>query len=159
MEHKTESATQPLELSVTRVFNAPRALVWAVWTDPKHAMHWWGPDGFTTPVYEADLRSGGVLRVHMRAPDGTIFPSVGTFEEVVVPERVVTFGVVEIGGTPAFEARTTVTFEEHDGKTTVIVHQSYAKINAAGEDAIEGAHQGWTQQLDRLDDYLRSMRA
>jgi uncharacterized protein YndB with AHSA1/START domain len=139
---------------MTRVFNAPRALVWAVWTDPKHATHWWGPHGFTTPVYEADLRSGGAFRVHMRAPDGTIFPNVGTFEEVVAPERLVMFGVVEIGGSVAFEARTTVTFEERGATTAVIVHQAYLNVTAAGADAISGAREGWTQQFERFEAYL-----
>jgi len=157
MTLKSEPAndTAATELSIVRVFDAPRNLVWQVWTNSEHARQWWGPHGFTTPVHEIDLRPGGVLRVHMRAPDGTIFPSVGTIEEVVPPERLVVSGVVEINGSTAFEARTAVTFEEKDGKTTVTVRQSYAKVSPAGAGAISGAREGWTQQLDRLDGYLR----
>jgi uncharacterized protein YndB with AHSA1/START domain len=159
MTTNPEAAQGSVELTMTRVFNAPRNLVWTVWTEPAHAMQWWGPHGFTTPVYEADLRPGGALVVHMRAPDGTIFPSTGTFEEVVPPERLVMFGEVEIAGEPAFEARTSVTFEEHDGKTTVTVHQAYSKLTAAGAGAVAGAREGWSQQLDRLEAYLSAQSA
>jgi uncharacterized protein YndB with AHSA1/START domain len=140
--------------SMTRVLDAPRDLVWAVWTDPAHVTQWWGPHGFSLPVYEADLRPGGTLRYEMQAPDGTRYPSTGTFEEVVPPERIVTFGVVEISGTVAFEARTTVTFEEHANKTTVRVTQTYAKVTPAGNNAIAGASVGWTQQFEKLEAYL-----
>lgn len=108
---------QPPDLTLTRILNAPRQLVWKVWTDPAHCSKWYGPDGFTTPVYEADLRPGGTLRVHMRAPDGTIFPQEGTFEEVVEFERIVTVGEVEIGGSVAFTARTIVTFADEGNGT------------------------------------------
>ncbi len=155
--NKRDAEAQSAELLITREFNAPRDLVWSVWTDPKHAMQWWGPRGFTTPLYESDLRPGGTVRVHMRAPDGTIYPSVGTFEEVVAPERLVTFSVVDIGGAVAFEVRVTVTFEEHGRTTTVTVHQAFSKISAAGSNAISGANQGWNQQLDRLEVYLREL--
>jgi uncharacterized protein YndB with AHSA1/START domain len=62
------------ELTITRVFDAPRALVFEVWTDPKHLAQWWGPQGFTNPVCEFDARVGGELRIHMRGPDGSIYP-------------------------------------------------------------------------------------
>ena len=58
-------------VTITRVFDAPRALVWAAWTDPKRMAQWWGPKGFTNPVCELDLRVGGKIRIDMRAPDGT----------------------------------------------------------------------------------------
>jgi hypothetical protein len=64
------------------------------------------------------------------------------------------FGVVEIGGNVAFEARTTVTFEERGEATAVIVHQAYLNVSAVGADAISGARVGWTQQHDRLEAYL-----
>jgi uncharacterized protein YndB with AHSA1/START domain len=144
-------------MSMTRVLNAPRELVWEVWTNPKHASQWWGPNGFTTPVYEADVRPGGKLRVHMRAPDGTIFPSVGIFEDVVPPERLVTGGTVEIGGSIAFDVRTEITFAEHEGKTTVTVLQTYTIVTEAAKGAIGGAHEGWSQQFDRLEAYLREL--
>ena len=93
----------------------------------------------------------------MRAPDGTITRSTGINEEVVAPERLVTSGQLERPGQPAFEIRTSVTFKEHDGKTTVTVHQVYSKMTAAAAaGAVEGARSGWSQSLDRFEAYLES---
>jgi uncharacterized protein YndB with AHSA1/START domain len=149
----------PRELTMTRVLDAPRTLVWEVWTNPTHAARWWGPKDFTNPVYESDLRPGGKMRIHMRAPDGTIFPMSGVYEEVVVPERIVLFGPAEMDGAVIFDARTTVTFEEHEGKTTLTVHQAYLNVTPAAAPALAGATIGWTQSLDRLAAYLSSLEA
>ncbi len=56
------------ELNITRIFDAPRSLVFKMWTDPKHVAQWWGPKGFTNPVCERDVRPGGALRIVMRGP-------------------------------------------------------------------------------------------
>ena len=77
------------ELALTRVFDAPRELVWKVWTDPKHVARWWGPRGFTNPVCELAVRPGGAIRIHMRGPDGTVHPMTGVYLEVVEPQRIV----------------------------------------------------------------------
>src|SRR2546425_388107 len=78
------------ELVITRVFDAPRDLVWKAWTDPKHVAQWWGPMGFTTKVPELDLRPGGRWRYIMTGPDGIEYPVKGVFREVVPFERIVT---------------------------------------------------------------------
>lgn len=142
------------DLHVTRTFDAPRALVWEVWTNPRHAMLWWGPHGFTNPVYESDLRTGGKLLVHMRAPDGTIYPNAGTYEEVVVPERIVTVGTAEMDGTAIFEVRTTISFEDHGERTTIVVQQEYRAMGPGAEAARVGAQEGWSQMLDRFANHL-----
>ena len=77
------------EVVVQRVLNAPRALVFKVWTEASHLVRWWGPDGFTTPRCEADARPGGAIRIDMRGPDGTVYPMTGIFQEVLPPERLV----------------------------------------------------------------------
>src|SRR5262245_34061159 len=90
---KTEGTTMaskidpaiPAELRqavITRTFDAPRALVWAAWTEPKHIARWWGPNGFDAPHPSADLRVGGKMNFDMRAPDGTIMPALGTIREI-----------------------------------------------------------------------------
>src|SRR5579864_4389397 len=76
-------------MEMTRVFDAPRKVVFAAWTDPKQMAQWWGPTGFTTPVCELDVRPGGAIRIDMRAPDGTIYPMTGVYKEIVPPERIV----------------------------------------------------------------------
>lgn len=154
MSERTSEAEPTFE--ITRVFDAPLALVWHVWTDPTHVKEWWGPHGFTTPVYESDVRTGGTMRYHMRAPDGSVFPSEGRFEDVVPHERIVVVGTVEIAGNLAFTARTEVRFSEASGRTTVAIRQTYTDVSPIGQRAIEGASTGWAQQLERFETHLRS---
>ncbi len=70
------------DLVMTREFDAPRELVFKAWTDAKQTAQWWGPKGFTNPVCELDVRVGGAIRIHMRAPDGVVYPMTGVFEEI-----------------------------------------------------------------------------
>src|SRR5260370_30002795 len=106
------------ELVLTRVFDAPRELVFKAWTDPKCVAEWWGPNGFTNPVCELDVRPGGAIRIHMRGPDAIVYPMTGVYQEVVWPERLVfTSAALDLDGNPMFEVRTTVTFAETGGKT------------------------------------------
>ena len=74
---------------VTRVFDAPRELVWKAWTDPKYVMQWWGPKGFTAPFCEMDFRVGGKFLCCMRAPDGREFWNGGEYHEIVLYEKIV----------------------------------------------------------------------
>src|SRR5260370_12893331 len=69
------------ELVLTREFDAPRELVFKVWTDPKHVAQWWGPRGFTNPVCELDLRPAGAILIHIRGPDGTLYPMTAVYPE------------------------------------------------------------------------------
>jgi len=86
---------------ITRVFDAPRELVFKAWTDAKHLAQWWGPKGFTNPICEVDARPGGNLRIVMRAPDGAEHPMTGVFREVTAPERLVfTSAAVDRDGKP-----------------------------------------------------------
>ena len=73
------------EVVITRVFDAPRALVFKAWTDPKHIARWWGPMGFTNPICELDARVGGAWRIVMRSPTGIEYPCGGVYREIVRP--------------------------------------------------------------------------
>src|SRR5947208_14779951 len=116
MDH-TEAATTDRELTLTRVLDAPRELVFRMWTDPQHVAKWWGPMGFTNPVCEMDVRAGGALRIVMRAPDGTEHAMTGTYREVVAPVRLVfTFAAVVGEGNPLLDGVTVVLFAERAGK-------------------------------------------
>jgi len=143
------------ELVITRVFDAPRSLVFEMWTDPKHVARWWGPRGFTNPVCELDVRPGGAIRIHMRGPDGTVHPMTGVYREIVAPERIV-FTSAALGekGEPLFEVLTTVTFAEHGGKTTQTVRARILKRTAAAAPYLAGMEEGWTQSLERLEAHL-----
>jgi uncharacterized protein YndB with AHSA1/START domain len=136
------------ELVLTRIFDAPRELVFKVWTDPAHVAQWWGPHGFKTTIQEMDVRPGGHWRYSMRGPDGNDYPFDGAYIEVVEPERLVFDGTIH--GDPAQDVWTEVTFTEHDGKTKVTVRQVFSFESSA----TKGAPIGWNQQLDRLAAYL-----
>ena len=143
------------ELALTRVFDAPRELVFKVWTDPKHVAQWWGPRGFTNPVCELDLRPGGAILIHMRSPDGIVYPMRGVFQEVVPPERLVfTSAALDSDGNPMFEVLTTVTFAEEGGKTKQILRARVIKKTAQAAPYLAGMEAGWTQTLERLAAYV-----
>ena len=143
------------ELVLTRVFDAPRKLVFKAWTDPKIVAQWWGPHRFTNPVCELDARPGGAIRIHMRGPDGTVYPMTGTYQEIVEPERIVfTSAALDAAGNPMFELLTTVTFAEEGGKTKQILRTRVIKSTAEAAPYLAGMEAGWTQSLDRLTAYL-----
>jgi len=146
-------ATQPphRELVITRIFDAPREIVFKAWTEPERLERWWGPKGFTNPVCEVDVRPGGAIRIHMRGPDGVVYPMTGVFRDIVEPERLVfSSSALDKNGNPLFEVLTTVTFSEHGGKTRLKLHASVAKATAAAAPHLAGMDQGWNQSLDRL---------
>jgi uncharacterized protein YndB with AHSA1/START domain len=148
------------ELSFTRVFDAPRDVVFKAWTDPKQVAEWWGPKDFTSTVHALDARTGGALHIDMRGPAGTEYdtdlPMKGVFEEVVRPERLVfrSGAFYDEQGVPGIEDRTTVTFEEQGGRTKITVVSSILKAAPQYADALAGAEEGWNQQLDKLVEFL-----
>jgi uncharacterized protein YndB with AHSA1/START domain len=153
-----DAQTKPLaerEVTITRTFDAPRALVFKAWTDPQHLAQWWGPKGFTSPVCEFDAHVGGALRIHMRGPDGTVYPMKGVIRELVAPERLVFSSVAtDTAGKHLLEQLTTVTFVEQNGKTTMTMHSRAVAVAEAGVGHLQGMEVGWTQTVDRLGDFL-----
>jgi uncharacterized protein YndB with AHSA1/START domain len=148
---QSKAAQVGRELVLTRVLDAPRRLVFKVWTDPRHVAQWWGPHCFTNPVCELDVRPGGAIRIHMCGPDGTIYPMTGVYQEVVEPERLVfTSAVPDEKGQPLFEVRTTVTFAEQAGKTTLTLQARVVQSSPGAERHLDGMEAGWTQSLERL---------
>lgn len=143
------------DLVLTRVLEAPRERVWRAWADPRQLAQWWGPAGFTNPVCEADLRPGGLLRIDMRAPDGTVYPMTGVYREVIAPERLVfVSSALDEKGKPLFEVLTTVTFAEQGGRTRLTVKAEVIKTTAGAAPYLEGMAEGWSQTLDRLAEKL-----
>jgi len=142
------------EVTITRILDAPRDLVFKVWIDPEHLKHWWGPTGFTNPVCELDPRPGGAIRIHMRAPDGVVYPMTGVILELVEPERLAfTSAALDKDGNAMFENLNTVTFAEHGSQTKVTLH---SKVQMATEQAapyLKGMNEGWRLTLDRLAEY------
>jgi len=136
-------------ISATRVFVAPRDLVYQMWTDPQHIGRWWGPNGFTTTIYEMDVRPGGTWRFVMHGPDGRDYQNTIVYVEVVRPERLV---YDHVSG-PAFRA--TVTFAAEGENTRVemqMLFESAALRNKVAEEF--GAVGGLNQTLGRLANLL-----
>lgn len=133
---------------IERELDAPRELVWRVWTDPDEVTKWWGPEHFTTPreTIEFDLRPGGVCRLTMIGPDGSEYPSDGHFGVVEPPARL-SFSE-EVSDNPMIESgETTVEFFDLGGERTRVVITSRL---ICAEQLIEMAHAGWGGQLDKL---------
>ena len=121
------------QATINRSFDAPRRMVFKAWVDPKQMAQWFGPKSFDVPLCELDVRPGGTLNIHMRGPDGTIFPCGGTFHEIVEPERLVfTSPAIDQDGSILIEALNTVTFTEKDGKTTMTLHVRVVKAVGIG---------------------------
>jgi uncharacterized protein YndB with AHSA1/START domain len=143
------------ELTITRVFDAPRELVFKAWTDAEHIAQWWGPKGFTNPVCEFDARVGGTLRIHMRAPDGNVYPMKGEIRELVAPERLVFTSVaIDASGRHLLEGLTTVTFADEGGKTRLTLHTKAVAVAEAAAAYLQGMDAGWTQSIDKLQVFL-----
>jgi uncharacterized protein YndB with AHSA1/START domain len=143
-----------LDLGINRVFAAPRDLVFRLWTDPAHLIHWWGPRGFRTLHCEVDLRPGGAWRIKSRAPDGMEFFSYGVFHEIVSPERLVFSHSFDFPGKPLGPSTlVTLRFLEENGKTRIAFHQGIFETIADRD----GHQEGWSSAFDLIDDYLRTL--
>lgn len=146
------------EMVITRVFDAPRELVFSAWTEPERLKRWWAPDGASTPFFSVDLRPGGTFVFCLRLPWGDHWVR-GVYREVVPPERIVYdswFADAEGNPVPPahyglsaehpHQTRVAVTFAERDGKTTVTLRQALpASVPERGDTG-----QGWREMLDRL---------
>lgn len=105
-----EAAAPVTELTFTRVVKAPRDLVYRAWTEQAHVAKWWGPRDFNNPVCEVDARPGGAINIHMRSPNGRVFPTVGVFREVMPPKRLV-FTTALLDGDEGTREGNTLTLE------------------------------------------------
>lgn len=159
----TNETTEMTELVITREFNAPRDLVWKAWTEPEHFKQWYGPEGFTIPLCEIDLRVGGKRHIGMESPGGGVMYMGGEILEIDPPQRLVfiegfldkdgnsvppsTYGIPDEW--PA-DCRIEITLEESDGKTTMTVRQGPMPAGPM----TEGASAGWNQAFDKLGKLL-----
>ncbi len=166
MQTQTKSTIQR-GVVITRIFDAPRELIWKAWTEPERVKRWWGPKTFTTPIVKIDLRVGGGYFNCMRSPEGKDYCSKGTYKEIAEPERLVSsdsFADAKGNVVPAtyygmdsrwpLEARLDVTFEDIQGKTKMTLR--YEGIAGASEQDLRNMEQGWNEQFDKLVEYLRN---
>jgi uncharacterized protein YndB with AHSA1/START domain len=156
-KNKPVASIDARAIITSRVFDAPRDLVFEAWTDPKHLSQWWGPTGFTTTTSAFEMRPGGAWRFVMHGPDGTDYQNRITFDEVVKPERL----TYRHGGGDDVEPvqfQVTVTFEDFGGKTRLTMTAVFPTAEAR-DHVVEkyGAIEGAQQTLGRLANYLPDM--
>lgn len=155
MENKNNQKDR--EMVITRLLNAPRELVFEVWTNPKHIAHWWGPNGFTNTIHEMDVKPGGIWRFMMHGPNGMDFPNRIVYNEVVKPERLVYTHSSEDPNDPNV-FQTTVTFEQQGNKTLLTMTSVFPTAEELTRVVKEyGALEGGNQTMNRLEEYLSKM--
>ena len=160
---ETSAASSAAELVITRVFDAPRRLVFEAWTKPEQLMRWFGPKGFTTPFCEVDFRVGGAFRYCMRSPEGRDYWGIGIYREIVNHERIVyTDAFTDADGNPVApshygmssshpaETLVTVMFVEENGRTKLTLRHGIAETVTERD----GTRQGWNELFDRLAEEL-----
>lgn len=162
-----------LDLKLERTIDAPRALIWKVWTDPEHIKKWWAPRPWTTVECEMDVRPGGVFRTVMRSPEGQDFPGLGCFLEVIDREKIVWTTALEPGYRPARDPlgskdeadcshilfTAIITLEERGGRTNysvALLHKDEASRKKHEE---MGFHEGWNKCLDQLVEVVGQLKA
>jgi uncharacterized protein YndB with AHSA1/START domain len=141
-------------LVITRVFDAPRRLVFEAWTKKEHLDQWCAPRGFTIPSSEGELRPGGAWRSWMRSPEGVEYRLSGIYREVVQDELLVFTHSWEEDGKRGHETVVTVRFADHGDKTKLTFEQAIFET-VESRDSHRG---GWTECLERLADHLAKLR-
>jgi uncharacterized protein YndB with AHSA1/START domain len=143
------------ELVITRVFDAPRELVFKAWTDPALAMGWFGPRDHPATRLQMDVRPGGAWRGCLRSTEsGKELRLGGMYREIVAPERVVFTFAWDEEGERGLETLVTLTFAEEGGKTRMTFRQTpFQSIEER-----DGHRGGWTSSFDRLEEYVAHMK-
>jgi uncharacterized protein YndB with AHSA1/START domain len=166
----TAAPTKPFVL--TRTFDAPRQLVWDVWTKPEHLKHWFGPKGTEIVSAKVDLRPGGLFHYGLKTPDGKIMWGKFTYKEIKPPEKLVAIvafsdenaGVTRhlLSATWPLQTLSTTTFAEHGGKTEMTLqwepYQATAEERATFDSSRAGMTQGWSGTMEQLEAYLAKVR-
>jgi uncharacterized protein YndB with AHSA1/START domain len=168
MNPNSAGTTSP-DFVISRVFDAPRELVWKCFTDPERMKEWWGPKGFTVITSKMDLRPGGSYLYGMKAPDGSAMWGKFRYREIVAPEKMVVINSFsdEAGGitrhpmspTWPLEMLSTFTFEElPGGKTKLTVRWSTHNATAEEQKTFDASHDsmrmGWGGTMERFEAYL-----
>ena len=146
------------ELVICRVYDAPRELVFKVWTDADHVSKWFGPNGFTCTTHEIDVRVGGRWRFDFRGPDGTLYTNRMVYLDIVPNQKIVADHGSDVDDDP-HRFRVTITFDEQADKKTVVtlrqIHPTRAQRDAGlGFGAVELGY----QTLDKCAEHIRALQ-
>lgn len=159
----TEGAPKE-ELELTRIFDAPRELVFRVWTDPRFVALWWGLEGTSIPRCEMDVRPGGAWHIDMRTAGGTVYPNGGEFLEVVENERLVYSDIADPQspawkGAPPGDRVNIVKFEDAGKGTRVTLRVQFQSSDDYDFFVGTGFPGGLAEGLDRLARLVRQIQA
>ena len=151
--NEIKNDTSDRELIITRLLNAPRELVWDVFTTPEHIKNWWGPNGFTNTIDKMDVKPGGESEFVMHGPDGTDYKNKSIYKEIIRPERI----VFEHVSGPKFIA--TITFTAEGNKT----HLKWYMLFESAEQFQQvvktfKADEGLKQNIVKLEEYLAGVK-
>jgi uncharacterized protein YndB with AHSA1/START domain len=151
MSEQQQYAMAERTVVIERELDAPREVVWRVWTDPDEVAKWWGPEHFSTPreKIEYDLRPGGAARLVMIGPDGQEYPSDGHFTVVEPPERLA-WHEEDVDSPLIDSVDTTVEFVDLGGRTKVVVTSRMV----CADELVAMAQAGWNSQFDKLERLL-----
>lgn len=149
-----QEPAQQHELVITRIFDAPRALVFRAWTKPEHAVRWFGPKDFTVPHCTMDFRVGGAYRACIRAADGKEYWMHGLYRAIIEPERIEFTFAWEEEGERGHETLVTVTFAEQGAKTRMTFRQAFFELISERD----SHNEGWSECFDRLAQFLAGVR-
>jgi uncharacterized protein YndB with AHSA1/START domain len=151
MDTTTDNAAEYKPLHIVRTFNAPQQIVWDACTKPEHVAEWYAPDLFTVPVCELDVRPQGKLRIDMQGPDGVRYPSIGEFQEVVPPERLVfTNSPLDADNNILFEVRHSLRLSEANGQTTFDLTSEVVSAGPKAAPYLAGMEPGLNQAVGKL---------
>jgi uncharacterized protein YndB with AHSA1/START domain len=143
------------DLTITRMLDAPRELVYEMWTNPDHLARWWGPEGFTATACTLDRRTGGRWRICMTDGAAEHWAS-GVYRELVPPERLVlSFSWEEPAGVREHDTVVTVAFADRDGKTEMTFHQEFFRSTAERDSHVSG----WDECFEDLVAHLAEVRS
>ena len=152
MAEGTLTSTAEREMTDTRVINAPRELIWKVWTEQVHVVQWWGPDGFTNTTHSMDVRVGGEWVHTMHGPDGTDYPNRIVYVELDEPEKI----VYEHISLPWH--RTTILFEDLGGKTKLTFRMVFETVEEKKKAiVVHKVDAGLKQHLGRMEAYVAKL--
>jgi uncharacterized protein YndB with AHSA1/START domain len=172
----TAGATQSKDFVLTRVFDAPRDLLWKCFTDPERMKHWWGPKGVKVVKAKMDLRPGGTYHYGMQTPDGKVMWGKFVYREIVQPEKLIFINSFsdEAGGltrhplSPSWPLQllSVFTFEEQPGgKTRFTIRWSTHNETAEEQKTFDAGHashasmtQGWGGTMEQLEAYLKTAK-
>lgn len=167
--NQSNQCTAEIEFVVTRVFDAPRELVWQAWTEAERLAQWWGPKGPEVEVKSLDFRPGGLFHYSMKSANGSIMWGKFVYGEMNAPERLIfTSSFADENGNTArapffdgkwpLEILTTVTFVEENGQTTLILRAVPINATETEQQAFIDLHssmqQGYGGTMEQLADYL-----